>query len=86
MTALFAWILVQSPFLWSSNTLGYVFARQIATAVAVPFFCGYLSDWIVKVLSKRSGGFTHPEHQQNVLIIPLVAILVSTSQRSSSAR
>jgi hypothetical protein len=58
MTALFAGILVQPPFHWGFDTLGYVFAGQIATAVAVPFFCGALSDWIVKILSKRNGGVT----------------------------
>jgi hypothetical protein len=78
MTALFAGLLVQPPFLWSFNTLGFVFAGQIAMAVAVPFFCGYLSDWIMKLLSKRNGGVTQPEYRLNALIIPLVAILVST--------
>jgi hypothetical protein len=58
MTAFFAGILVQPPFLWSFESLGYVFAGQVATAVAVPFFCGYLSDFIVKRLSKRHGGMT----------------------------
>jgi hypothetical protein len=44
MTVLFAGLLVQPPFFWSFETLGYVFAGQIATAVAVPIFSGHLSD------------------------------------------
>lgn len=56
MSALFAGILVQPPYLWSFDTLGYVFAGQVATAVAVPFFCGYLSDFVTKSLSKKNGG------------------------------
>jgi hypothetical protein len=78
MTALFAGILVQPPFLWSFNSLGYVFAGQVATAVAVPFFCGYLSDFIMKIMSKRNGGVTQPEYRLLPLIIPLISILVST--------
>lgn len=58
MSALFAGVLVQPPFLWSYDALGYVFAGQVATAVAVPFFCGYLSDFIVKVLSRRNAGLS----------------------------
>jgi hypothetical protein len=56
MSALFAGILVQPPYLWSFNALGYVFLGQIATAVAVPFFCGYLSDIVVRIMSKRNNG------------------------------
>ncbi|EFQ86749.1 hypothetical protein PTT_17910 [Pyrenophora teres f. teres 0-1] len=78
MTALFAGALIRPPFSWNFNMLGYVFAGQVATAVAVPFFCGYLSDMIVKFLSKRNGGVAHPEYRLIALIIPLVAILIST--------
>ncbi|KAH3947047.1 hypothetical protein HBI56_059110 [Parastagonospora nodorum] len=78
MTALFAGLLVQPPFLWSFETLGYVFAGQIATAVAVPIFSGYLSDWTTKALSKRNGGISQPEYRLIALIIPLAAILIST--------
>jgi hypothetical protein len=59
MSALFAEVLVKPPFLWGFDTLGYVFAGQVAAAIAVPFFCGNLSDVIVKVLSKRNGGISH---------------------------
>lgn len=78
MTALFAGLLVQPPFLWSFETLGYVFAGQIATAVAVPIFSGHLSDWITKMLSKRNGGVSQPEYRLIALVIPLIAILIST--------
>lgn len=64
MTALFAGLLVRPPFLWGFDALGYVFAGQVATAVAVPFFCGYLSDWIVKMLSKRNSGISQVCHFQ----------------------
>ncbi|EDU44724.1 major facilitator superfamily transporter [Pyrenophora tritici-repentis] len=78
MSALFAGVLVQPPFLWNFDMLGYVFAGQVATAVAVPFFCGYLSDVIVKYISKRNGGVTQPEYRLLALIIPLICILIST--------
>jgi len=56
MSALFAGLLVQPPFLWGFDQLGYVFAGQVATSVAVPIVCGYLSDIVVKSLSKRNNG------------------------------
>lgn len=56
MSALFAEVLVKPPFLWGFNTLGYVFTGQIVTAVAVPIVCGYFSDQITKLLSKRNNG------------------------------
>lgn len=56
MSALFAGILLSPPFLWGFNTLGYVFVGQIATAIAAPFVCGYLSDQTIKWLSKRNKG------------------------------
>lgn len=78
MSALFAGILVQPPYLWSFEILGYVFLGQIATAVAVPFFSGYLSDFFTKSLSKRNNGVSKPEYRLIALIIPLVSILIST--------
>ncbi|KAH7366684.1 major facilitator superfamily domain-containing protein [Pyrenochaeta sp. MPI-SDFR-AT-0127] len=82
MTALFAGLLVRPPFLWGYEALGYVFAGQvataIATAIAVPFFCGYLSDLIVKLMSKRNDGISQPEYRLIALVIPLIAILIST--------
>lgn len=59
MSALFAEVLVKPPYLWGFDALGYVFAGQVAAAVAVPFFCGNLSDIIVKILSKKNGGVSH---------------------------
>jgi hypothetical protein len=56
MSAHFAEILVKPPFLWGFDALGYVFAGQVAAAIAVPFFCGNLSDVIVKIMSKKNGG------------------------------
>lgn len=56
MSALFAGVLVQPPYLWNFNSLGYVFAGQIVTAVAVPFICGSLSDMTMKWMSKRNNG------------------------------
>jgi hypothetical protein len=66
MSALFAGILVQPPFLWGFDTLGYVFVGQIATAIAVPIFCGNLSDIIVKFMSKKNGGVSQ------VRLIPVI--------------
>lgn len=78
MSALFAEVLVRPPYSWNFDMLGYVFAGQVATAVAVPFFCGYLSDFIVKVKSKRNNGVSQPEYRFFAVIIPLVSILIST--------
>lgn len=86
MSALFAGILVQPPFNWSLNALGYVFAGQVATAVAVPFFCGYLSDLITKVMSKKNDGVSHPEYRLIATIIPLISILISTITYGKTAQ
>jgi hypothetical protein len=83
MTALFAGLLVQPPFHWSFNTLGYVFAGQIATAVAVPFFCGSLSDLIVKKLSKRNGGVTQVCFH---LVVELFTVLTHSTARVPAQR
>ncbi|KAH8710150.1 hypothetical protein GQ44DRAFT_830457 [Phaeosphaeriaceae sp. PMI808] len=78
MAAVFAGILVQPAYLWSFSALGYVFAGQVASAVAIPFFCGYLSDFMIKQASRRNAGVTQPEYRFFALIIPLIAILIST--------
>ena len=78
MSALFAGILVQPPFLWSFDALGYVFLGQIATAIAVPIVCGWFSDVTVKLLSKRNNGVSEPEYRLLALVIPTTAILSST--------
>ncbi|KOC15069.1 hypothetical protein AFLA70_41g004500 [Aspergillus flavus AF70] len=78
MSALFAEVLVKPPFLWGFNTLGYVFTGQIVTAVAVPIVCGYFSDQITKLLSKRNNGISEPEYRLLAVILPTVAILLST--------
>ncbi|UDD62627.1 hypothetical protein AFCA_009940 [Aspergillus flavus] len=78
MSALFAEVLVKPPFLWGFNTLGYVFTGQIVTAVAVPIVCGYFSDQITKLLSKRNNGVSEPEYRLLAVILPTVAILLST--------
>lgn len=59
MTTVFAEVLVKPPFAWGFDALGYVFAGQVATALAIPFFCGTLSDYMTKIFSKRNGGVTH---------------------------
>jgi hypothetical protein len=56
MSAVFASVLVRPTFMWGFNKLGYVFLGQIATAVAVPFICGWGSDVTTKWLSKRNKG------------------------------
>lgn len=78
MSALFAGILVQPPYGWSFNSLGYVFVGQIATAIAVPIICGWGNDITTKFLSKRNGGVSEPEYRLLALIIPSIAILIST--------
>jgi hypothetical protein len=94
MSALFAEILVKPPFLWGFDALGYIFAGQVAAAIAVPFFCGNLSDVIVKIMSKKNGGISQvrqfpdtinyhtltgqPEYRLLANVIPLLAILIST--------
>lgn len=78
MSALFANVLVRPPYSWNFDMLGYVFVGQIVTAVAVPFFCGYLSDLAVKMMSKKHNGVSQPEYRYIAVIIPLIAILIST--------
>ena len=78
MSALFAGILLQPPYLWGFNTLGYVFVGQIATAIAVPIVCGWTSDLTTKLMSKRNGGVSEPEYRLLALIIPSISILIST--------
>ncbi|KAL3483011.1 hypothetical protein BJX62DRAFT_231273 [Aspergillus germanicus] len=78
MSALFAGVLLQPPFLWHFNTLGYVFTGQIVTAVAVPIVCGHFSDVTTRWLSKRNNGVNEPEYRLLAVIIPTVAILIST--------
>jgi hypothetical protein len=58
MSALFAEVLIQPPFSWGFNTLGWVFAGQIATAIVVPFLCGSFSDLTTKWLSMRNNGIS----------------------------
>ncbi|GLA37940.1 hypothetical protein AnigIFM63309_004923 [Aspergillus niger] len=78
MSALFAEILVKPPFSWGFDLLGYVFMGQIATAVAVPVLCGYFSDQTTRLLSTRNNGISEPEHRLLALILPTIAILIST--------
>ncbi|KAL2811604.1 major facilitator superfamily domain-containing protein [Aspergillus granulosus] len=78
MSALFAEVLLKPPYLWAFNTLGYVFTGQIATAVAVPIVCGYFSDLTTRWLSKRNNGVSEPEYRLLAVILPTVAILIST--------
>ncbi|OOQ84557.1 MFS transporter [Penicillium brasilianum] len=78
MSALFAEVLVMPPFSWGYNTLGYVFLGQIATALVVTFLSGSLSDMTTKWLSRRNKGISEPEYRLLALIIPTVAILIST--------
>ncbi|KAE8159189.1 major facilitator superfamily domain-containing protein [Aspergillus tamarii] len=78
MSAFFAEVLVKPPFQWEFNTLGYVFTGQIATAVVVPIVRGYFSDHITESLSKRNNGISEPEHRLLAVILPTVAILLST--------
>ncbi|GKZ35548.1 hypothetical protein AbraIFM66950_006211 [Aspergillus brasiliensis] len=78
MSALFADILVRPPFSWGFDTLGYVFMGQIATAMAVPVLCGYFSDQTTQLLSKRNNGISEPEYRLLALILPTIAVLIST--------
>jgi hypothetical protein len=81
MTALFAGILVQPPFFWSFDALGYVFAGQVATAVAVPIFCGYLSDQVMKIMSRKNGGVTEVWLllDENWFILTLYSLSIDSS-------
>lgn len=65
MSALFAGVLVKPPFSWGYDTLGYVFAGQIATAVVVPILCGWFSDLTTKWLSKRNKGISEVRNSKS---------------------
>lgn len=56
--AVFAGVLLQPPYNFKSEWLGFVFAGQIVVSIVVVPAQGYLSDYVVKLLSKRMNGVT----------------------------
>lgn len=54
--AVFAGVLVQPPYNFKYEYIGFVFAGQIVVSMVVVPAQGYLSDWLVKFCGKRNGG------------------------------
>lgn len=54
--AVFAGVLVQPPYNFKYEYIGFVFAGQIIVSLVVVPAQGYLSDWLVKFFGKRNGG------------------------------
>lgn len=54
--AVFAGVLVQPPYNFKYEYIGFVFAGQIVVSMVVVPAQGYLSDWLVKFFGKRNGG------------------------------
>ncbi|KAM0347673.1 hypothetical protein ACHAPU_004687 [Fusarium lateritium] len=73
----FAVILVQPPYSFSPELLGYVQLVQVLDClIAVPIL-GYGSDFICRFMSRRRNGVFEPEYRLLVLIIPAAAAIIS---------
>ncbi|KAM0211163.1 hypothetical protein ACHAQI_005461 [Fusarium lateritium] len=73
----FAVILVQPPYSFSPELLGYVQLVQIVDClIAVPIL-GYGSDVICRFMSRRRKGVFEPEYRLIVLVIPAAAAIIS---------
>ncbi|KAI6776500.1 hypothetical protein HG530_000445 [Fusarium avenaceum] len=73
----FAVILVQPPYSFSPELLGYVQLVQIVDClIAVPIL-GYGSDIICRFMSRRRNGVFEPEYRLIVLVIPAAAAIIS---------
>ncbi|KAF4985633.1 hypothetical protein FGRMN_11143 [Fusarium graminum] len=73
----FAVILVQPPYSFSPELLGYVQLVQVLDClIAVPIL-GYGSDIICRFMSRRRNGVFEPEYRLLVLIIPAAAAIIS---------
>ncbi|CAJ0550875.1 Ff.00g108050.m01.CDS01 [Fusarium sp. VM40] len=73
----FAVILVQPPYSFSPELLGYVQLVQIVDClIAVPIL-GYGSDVICRFMSRRRNGVFEPEYRLIVLVIPAAAAIIS---------
>ncbi|KAH7146509.1 major facilitator superfamily domain-containing protein [Dactylonectria macrodidyma] len=76
--AVFAGVLLQPPYNFKPEYLGFLFAGQIIVSMVVVPAQGYLSDFIVKVLSKRNNGVAEPEYRLIPLILPFLVAIIST--------
>ncbi|KAI8651849.1 MFS domain-containing protein [Fusarium sp. Ph1] len=76
--AVFAGVLLQPPYEFKAEYLGFVFAGQVVVSMVVVPAQGYLSDYVVKTLSKRNKGVTEPEYRLIPLILPFVVGIIST--------
>ncbi|EXA34308.1 hypothetical protein FOQG_16680 [Fusarium oxysporum f. sp. raphani 54005] len=76
--AVFAGVLLQPPYSFKAEYLGFVFAGQVVVSMVVVPAQGYLSDYIVKVLSKKNKGITEPEYRLIPLILPFVVGIIAT--------
>lgn len=78
VSGLFSLILTAPPYNWSFSVLGFVFGGQAFITLVVIPISGYGSDYLVKLLSSRNGGYAEPEYRLIPLIIPFIVGIVST--------
>lgn len=72
----FATILLQPPFSFQFNSLGYVQGAQVFVCMLFLPFLGYGGDRIIKVLSNRNGGIYRPEYRLPPLAVPCIATVI----------
>ncbi|KAF7554868.1 hypothetical protein G7Z17_g2579 [Cylindrodendrum hubeiense] len=73
----FATILMQPPYSFKSEWLGYVQLVQVLDCVIMVPLLGYGSDFLVKTISRRRNGIFEPEYRLTTLFIPAAAAVIS---------
>ncbi|PQE14052.1 major facilitator superfamily transporter protein [Rutstroemia sp. NJR-2017a BBW] len=73
----FSQVLVQPPYSFKSEWLGFVQMAQIITCMVMLPLLGYGSDLTVKLMSKLRKGIYEPEYRLIALVIPSLAVVIS---------
>ncbi|CAH0054428.1 unnamed protein product [Clonostachys solani] len=76
--AVFASVLLHPPYNFKPEYLGFVFSGQVVVSMVVVPAQGYLSDYVVKLLSRRNSGIARPEYRLVPLALPFVVGIIST--------
>jgi hypothetical protein len=77
MVTEFAGILVAPPNNFGFASLGFVQGGQIVVSIIMVPVLGYGSDLLVKILARRNGGVTEPEHRLIPLMLPAIIVVIS---------
>lgn len=70
--ATFSSILMQPPYSFGFESLGYVQAGQIVDCLIFLPLLGYGSDWLIRAFSQRNKGLFKPEYRLPILTIPAI--------------